>query len=258
MSREEQRRDIEQIKRRARELIELPIVETATDDGTVVKPVRASHLVGAAKALETAYRIEADLPPDAPEPENFPASEAVPGQKESRTAYQVWEAEGEQYEWWADYLQIREQFPHFRNWRIYVYIAWAGSPEIDRDPATEVDLARDVLRCSDRTIRKWKTRQWADKAGEPQPNIEEAIAWVQAAPLLRHRRDVFEALVAVATMVDARAHPDRKLFLQMTGDFTPQSEVDLNTSGGVQIFLPPVEEALPSDSAPHEGEPGED
>lgn len=155
---------------------------------------------------------------------NFPASAGTPGQAESETAYQIFQETGRLFEWWQDYLEIRREFPHFRNWRIWVYVAWAGSPLRNRDPATEEELAREVLGCTDRAIRNWKSRTWTDEKEKALPTIEEAIAWTQAAPLLQHRRDVIEALVTVATKHDHLAHPDRKMFLTMTGDYNPKLE----------------------------------
>jgi hypothetical protein len=152
---------------------------------------------------------------------DFPASPATQGQQISRGAYRQLLAlpKEEQYGWWNDYLAIREQFPHFRNWRIWVYIAWAGQPLKGRKPATKQELAEHVLGCSVRAIWKWEQKSYADLPGVP-----DAIAWVQASPLLRHRRDVYEALIAVATQPDAKGHNDRKLFLEMTGDYRPRGD----------------------------------
>lgn len=165
----------------------------------------------------------------------FPASEETPGQAESRTAYQAWLEDGAQFDWWQDYLDVKTQFPHFGNWRIWIYIAWAGSPEWERQPATEAELAEQILRCTDRAIRKWKARSWKGEDGQVLASIEEAVAWMQAAPLLRHRRDVIEALVSVAKRPDHLAHSDRKLFLQMTGDFTPKQEMSGPEGGPIVV-----------------------
>jgi hypothetical protein len=121
--------------------------------------------------------------------------------------------------WWNDFQMIRDQFPHFRNWRIWVYIAWAGQPTKGRKPATKEELAAQVLRCSSRVIRKWESRSYGDL-----PGVLDAIAWVQASPLLRHRRDIYNALIAVAIQADPKAHQDRKLALEMMGDYRQKSE----------------------------------
>lgn len=144
----------------------------------------------------------------------FPASPATPGQAVSRASWRELQAQADKPAWWSDYLAIREAFPHFKNWRIWVYIAWAGQPATSRDPRTLEELAETVLGCTSRVVRKWRAADWGDR-----PSVDEAVAWVQAGPLLRHRRDIYEALVAVARTPDPKAHNDRKLALEMMGDY---------------------------------------
>ncbi|MEM7343726.1 MAG: hypothetical protein AAF485_05750 [Chloroflexota bacterium] len=145
---------------------------------------------------------------------DFPASPAVPGQAESMTAYAKLNEDGKKWPWWDDYLAIKEKFPHFKNWRIWVYLAWEGQPREGRKPTTVTELAEDVLGCTDRSVRNWKVKDW-----NGEPGVDEAIAWVQASPLLKNRADVFAALSRVARMPSPKAHQDRKLFLEMTGDY---------------------------------------
>jgi hypothetical protein len=148
---------------------------------------------------------------------DFPASAVTPGQPESRTAHQRLHDQGDRFPWWEDYLSIRQQFPHFGNWRIWVYLAWASQPAERRQPVTEIELAETVLGCTTRAIRNWKAKDFGE-----QTNIEQAIAWLQAAPLLRYRREIFDALVSVAKWRDPKAHSDRKLALEMLGDYNPK------------------------------------
>lgn len=147
----------------------------------------------------------------------FPASPVTPGQARSRTVWAALQASESKPAWWQDYLAIREAFPHFKNWRIWVYIAWAGQPAGERSPKTLEEFAPLVLGCSSRVVRGWRAKSW----GEDLASVDEAIAWVQAAPLLRHRRDIYEALVSVAKTHDAKAHNDRKLALELLGDYRP-------------------------------------
>lgn len=147
---------------------------------------------------------------------DFPASPATPGQAASRASWRELQGATKKPAWWSDYLAIREAFPHFKNWRIWVYIAWAGSPATSRDPRTLEELAERVLGCTSRVVRKWRAADWGDR-----PGVDEAVAWVQAAPLMAHRRDVYEALVTVARMPDPKAHSDRRLFLELSGDYRP-------------------------------------
>jgi len=165
---------------------------------------------------------------------NFPASAATPGQPESRSAHARLHDQGDRWPWWEDYQTIRNQFPHFGNWRIWVYLAWASQPADRRQPPTEAELARGVLGMSSaRSIRNWKAKDYGELA-----NIEQAVAYLQAAPLLRYRRDIFDALVEVAKTPDPKAHSDRKLALEMTGDYTPRQTV------GAEVTLPQLPNVL--------------
>lgn len=163
----------------------------------------------------------------------FPASERVQGQAESRAAHQVFLERLKEFTWWQDYQAI--QAMGWNNWRVAVFIAWSASPGYDRMPATQRELAVEVLGLKDdRTIRKWR---------EKHPEIEETIAAVQAAPLLRYRRDVFEALAESAANADANRSADRKLFLQLTGDLKPASQLEVSGPEGgpleqVIVYIP--------------------
>jgi hypothetical protein len=104
-------------------------------------------------------------------------------------------------------------------WRVACYIAWAASPKIARWPETQMKLATEVLGLtSDRQITTWRKRN---------PAIDDVIGMMQAAPLMEHRADVLRALAVSASDPDHRNNPDRKLFLEMTGDFVPHQRVDI-------------------------------
>jgi hypothetical protein len=146
----------------------------------------------------------------------FPASASTPGQQASRTAYQRLKAQLGAYDWAEAYLALRAEG---WDWRKAVFIAWASQPAATRLPETQKELATEVLGLkSAHTISKWKRKH---------PEIEAAIVEQQAAPLLKYRADVFEALGQVARMVDPRAKPDRQLFLEMTGDYKPRQAVEM-------------------------------
>lgn len=117
-------------------------------------------------------------------------------------------------EWMADYLKlINMGWP----WRVAVYIAWAASPKLSRWPKTITELSTAVLGLtSPRTIYHWR-RKYA--------TIDSVVAMLQAAPLLEHRRDVLDALVEVASKADYKGFNDRKLFLELIGDYVPKSEI---------------------------------
>ena len=104
------------------------------------------------------------------------------------------------------------------DWRKAAYVAWASSPYKTRWPATLQGLCDEVLGCSDRVVRKWRALN---------PALDKLVAQEQIAPLMLHRGDVIGALIAVATTPDSSAHSDRKLFLEMIGDYKPKSATTL-------------------------------
>jgi hypothetical protein len=107
-------------------------------------------------------------------------------------------------------------------WRVACYIAWASSPRIGRWPETQQELATQVLGLtSDRVIATWRKKN---------PTIDSVIAEWQALPLLEHRADVIRALARSASNPDHRSNPDRKVFLEMTGDYTPRAKLDVRST----------------------------
>jgi len=118
-----------------------------------------------------------------------------------------------EFDWHAEYQELADRF----TWRIAAYIAWVSSSRRGRKPVTQAELASLLGLRSDRTIRKWRAEQ---------PEIEQEIIRLQASPLLNHRRDIYEALVAGALDV-AYGHQDRKLALELLGDYRPKGDVKL-------------------------------
>lgn len=146
----------------------------------------------------------------------FPAGPEVPGQAQSRRAYKDLLRSLESFPWWADYRELVERG---WDWRKAVFIAWSASPAKDRRPPTQQELAENVLGLrSDRVISKWRAAQ---------PEMEDEIVRMQAAPLLRHRRDIFDALATSASDPDPKSHSDRKLALELMGDYRPGQRVQL-------------------------------
>lgn len=125
----------------------------------------------------------------------------------------------ERPEWVETYRQLRElKMP----WRVACYVAWASSPKAGRWPKNQDELAKQVMGLtSDRVFTTWRRKS---------PEIDEMVSLLQAAPLLEHRADVFQALARSASDPDHRSNPDRKLFLELTGDYTPKARLDMNHS----------------------------
>jgi hypothetical protein len=155
----------------------------------------------------------------------FPAGETTPGQAQSRRAYKDILVQLSRFAWWQDYQELTARG---WDWRKAIYIAWAASPAQGRIPPTQAELAKNVLGLSsDRTIRTWHERMGDE--------IDAEIARMQAAPLLKHRRDVIETTLTVALTPNEKGHQDRKLVFQLLGDLDkgkqpPESTV--STGGG--------------------------
>lgn len=154
----------------------------------------------------------------------FPASPSVPGQAESRKAYAELLAAFEGSDWWDDYLELSRRG---WDWRKAVYIAWSAAPYASRNPPTKGRLATEILGlASERVFSTWEKKH---------PEINDEIARMQAAPLLRHRRDIFNALATSASDPDPRNHQDRKLALEMMGDYKQKSQTEISGPQGGEL-----------------------
>ncbi len=116
--------------------------------------------------------------------------------------------------WMDDFMELcKGGWP----WRVAAYIAWASTPKGSREPKTQDDLARIHLGLtSDRAINTWRKKN---------PAIDEMVRMMQAGPLFKHRAEIFTALVAVAVKPEYRSHNDRKLALELMGDYMPAHKI---------------------------------
>jgi hypothetical protein len=164
-------------------------------------------------------------------------SEHVPGQAESRrarTALDEWlKGRAEQPTWltiWEELsaerapvlgpdgelalnekgqARVRQRW----NWRQALYIAWMATPRHERSPATLAELADLLGLSSTGTFRNWRRAH---------PDIDERIRALPKMLLLGHVADVYAALVAVASDPDPKAFQDRRLFLEIAGEYSPK------------------------------------
>jgi len=165
-----------------------------------------------------------------PEQKGFTTPSAAPGQAESRMSKQrlgVWLGERQRLghappawlELYDDLLEERGADGKLRwDWRKALYIAWAALPRGQREPKTLGELA-NMLGVRASTMRKWRLHD---------PEIVARISETPRRLLLEHVADVYQALVDVATMADPRAFQDRRLFLEMTGDYRPSAALALD------------------------------
>jgi len=171
----------------------------------------------------------------------FTAAVLAPGQQESRSAKAALDAwlagldAGARPEWeavWQELMAERVVDERGRprprwDWRKALYIAWCVLPADRRRPATVHELATQRLGLRDTaTIRHWRAKD---------PEIDERIASLPRRLLLGHVATVLDALVTVAKEPDPRSFQDRRLFLEMTGQYSPrtqlQAEVETVTLG---------------------------
>lgn len=160
--------------------------------------------------------------------DDFPAGMTTPGQAESRTARAAlddWLAGQETPPAWvalwqelsAERVEGRRRW----DWRKALYIAWSSVPRSQREPKTIEALADLLGLANTGTIRAWRAKD---------RGIDERIATLPRQLLLGHVADVYGALVEVASSADPRAHQDRKLFLELVGEYAQRSEVEVEVN----------------------------
>ncbi len=151
----------------------------------------------------------------------FTAPANAPGQAESRVGKAVLDAHlatlPERPAWatiyedlMAEQVETDGKLHHRWDWRKSLYIAWSVVPRGERFPRTEQELAQLMRLSSTRVFRAWK---------EKDPEIAERIARLPKKMLTSHIADVYNALVAVAATPVPAAHQDRKMFLEMVGEY---------------------------------------
>ena len=135
-------------------------------------------------------------------------------QLKSDAARKVFEVSEGLAPWMDDYFGLlAEGWP----WRQAVFMIWAALPKYHRQPRTQKGLAVEVLGLtSDRVIRTWRQKNQA---------LDVRVGKLTKSMLMKARSDIFAALIAAATNPNPRAHADRKLALEMTGDYVPRQVI---------------------------------
>lgn len=168
----------------------------------------------------------------------FTAPANAPGQAESRagkTALDVYlDALEKRPAWTTIYEDLMSEHVEVESgkhrqrwdWRKALYIAWSVVPREHRQPKTEQELASLMRLASTRVFRKWKAQD---------PEIEERIVKLPKQLLTSHTADVYDALVTVATQATPGAHQDRKLFLELVGEYQNKLAVTGANDGPVRV-----------------------
>lgn len=108
--------------------------------------------------------------------------------------------------------------------RIAAFVAWATMPKKFRWPETQEKLATEILGLtSDRAIATWRRRF---------PEIDMMISELQAESMLEYRPGAFHALGTMASETSYRTASDRRLFFEMTKDYTPRQKVETDDGRG--------------------------
>lgn len=102
------------------------------------------------------------------------------------------------------------------DWRKALYIAWHCTPREQREPQTVGGLAKR-LGVATSTMRAWRAKD---------AEIERRIAELPRLLLMDHLASVYEAVATLASTPDPKTFPDRRLFLELTGQYSPRTGVE--------------------------------
>jgi hypothetical protein len=128
----------------------------------------------------------------------------------SAQAKRIFEASDAAEPWLDDYFTLVAEG---WSWRQAVYLIWAALPPGQRSPRTQEALATEVLGLtSDRQIWEWNQN----------PAIEARRARLVRSVIKKSLPEVYEALIESAKKANPRSHSDRRLLLEMAGEYTPK------------------------------------
>lgn len=131
----------------------------------------------------------------------------------SAQARAIFEASEGAVGWMDDYWALISEG---WTWRQAVYMLWSAIPKPIRKPKTQSELATQILGLtSDRAIHKWKSN----------PALDARIAQLVSRALAHARPEIYAALISSATNPNPRSHSDRRLALEMLGDYVPQQKL---------------------------------
>jgi len=158
-----------------------------------------------------------------------PAAPALPGmegalnaldeaQLRSAAARAVFEIADDASPWMNDYWELLAEG---WAWRQAVLMLWEAQPARARTPKTQIELAVNVLGLtSDRVISGWR---------QDNPAMAARIARLTVSAVGKARAEVIAALVEAASDPNPRSHADRKMVLEMTGDYVPKARVGVGS-----------------------------
>ena len=156
-------------------------------------------------------------------PQVLPGMEAAldalsEAQMRSAAARAIFEVAEEASPWMNDYWEL---IAEGWAWRQAVLMLWEAQPAKARVPKTQIELAVNVLGLtSDRVVSGWK---------QDNPAMAARIARLTVSAVGKARAEVIAALIESASDANPRSHADRKMVLEMTGDYVPKAKIGVGT-----------------------------
>jgi len=139
-------------------------------------------------------------------------------QMRSAAARAVFEVAEDASPWMNDYWEL---IAEGWAWRQAVLMLWEAQPARARTPKTQIELAVNVLGLtSDRVISGWK---------QDNPAMAARIARLTVSAVGKARAEVIAALIKSASDPNPRSHADRKMVLEMTGDYVHKAQIGVGT-----------------------------
>jgi len=131
-------------------------------------------------------------------------SERTAAQLRAEEARKMFEARHGEQPWMDEYWELLGEG---WDWRKAVYIVWASLPSEGRWPATQRELATQVLGLSsDRVIRDWRANN---------PALDQRVKGLTVSALEKARADIVAALIESASNPNPRCTTDRRMALEI-------------------------------------------
>lgn len=107
------------------------------------------------------------------------------------------------------------------TWRKTAWIAWHSQPKQSRQPRTKTAFAELI------GVSPGKLTDYSND-----PALHAAILAHRRSVLFDHLPDVYDALVQSAADPNYKSAPDRRLALEMAGEYTPRQQLNVGVAPG--------------------------
>jgi len=120
---------------------------------------------------------------------------------------------------WGEYMA--ELMAAGWSWRKAAFVAWSICPPNLRAPDTKNGFAL-LVGVNRATVSKWAS----------DPNLQAEIFKIRGEALANHDQAVLDALASSASNDSYKHAPDRRVFLEIRGYYTPRQNVNIAPIGG--------------------------